>query len=291
MVTLKTKVLLMTGLSGAGKTFSLKRLEDMGYEVIDNPPLFTLENILSPNFSRPSKIAIGMDTRTRDFEGETISSIIKNLRRREDLDFHVVFLDCEESVLYHRYSESRRPHPMFENIPIEEAIAHERILLEPLKNESDFVIDTTGLKAPEFKDLLIHHFGTTVDSVFNVHLTSFGFRYGIPRNIEFLFDVRFLSNPYYDKHLRESDGRDKTVQDHIKKDPLYLSFIERLQEMFEKMLPRYKEDLRYALSIGIGCTGGQHRSVFVAEELGRFFKEKGIQLNLYHRDVIENNKK
>ena len=280
------KVLLLTGLSGAGKTFSLKRLEDIGYEVIDNPPLFTILDILNPEQFLPAKIAIGIDTRTRDFEGESIEHIISHLRNRKDLDFKVVFLDCDDQVLYHRYAESRRPHPLLGNVPIMEAIAQERVLLEPLKKESDDVIDTSGLKAPEFTRLLLHHFGEEKKSKVQVHLTSFGFRYGIPRNAEFLFDVRFLLNPYYETTLRPMNGRDGEIQDYIRLDPVYTLFINHVIETFKILLPRYKQDLRKGLSIGIGCTGGQHRSVFVVEELARFFERENAKTEIYHRDLI-----
>lgn len=281
----QTQVLLLTGLSGAGKTFSLKRLEDLGYEVIDNPPLFTILDILNPAQFLPTKIAIGIDTRTRDFEGERIAYIISTLRAKENIDFKVVFLDCDDSVLYHRYSESRRPHPLLENVPILEAISHERILLEPLKQESDYVIDTSGLKSPEFVSLLLHHFGGEITSELQIHLTSFGFRYGIPRNIEFLFDVRFLLNPYYEGCLKKMNGQDFPIQEYIRKDPLYFSFLSHILDLFKMILPQYRQDLRKGVSIGIGCTGGQHRSVFFVEELAAFFKTQGVKIEVHHRDL------
>ena len=284
-MTQTVQVLLLTGLSGAGKTFSLKRLEDIGYEVIDNTPLFTILDILNPEKFLPNKIAIGIDTRTRDFEGERIGEIIDHLRTRKDLDFKVVFLDCDDQVLYHRYAESRRPHPLLDNVPIIDAIIQERVLLEPLKAESDYVIDTSGLKAPEFSRLLLHHFGEEKNSKLHVHLTSFGFRYGIPRNAEFLFDVRFLLNPYYEADLRPMNGKDLPIQDYIRLDPVYTLFINHMIETFTILLPRYRQDLRKGLSICVGCTGGQHRSVFVVEELAAFFGKQNAKVEVYHRDL------
>ncbi len=284
-MTQKTQVLLLTGLSGAGKTFSLKRLEDIGYEVIDNPPLFTILDILNPEQFLPKRIVIGIDTRTRDFEGEKISQIIEELKSRPNFDFKVVFLDCDDHVLYHRYAESRRPHPLLENVPIMEAITQERVLLSPLKRESDSIIDTSGLKAPEFTRLLMHHFGEEGNLDFHVHLTSFGFRYGIPRNAEFIFDVRFLSNPYYEEELRPMNGQHDLIQEYIRQDPLYEPFMRHTLEIFKILLPRYRQDLRKSVSIGIGCTGGQHRSVFITQELFMFFKKENIKVEVHHRDL------
>lgn len=284
-MTQKTQVLLLTGLSGAGKTFSLKRLEDIGYEVIDNPPLFTILDILNPEQFLPKRIVIGIDTRTRDFEGEKISQIIEELKSRSDLEFQVVFLDCDDGVLYHRYAESRRPHPLLENIPIIEAISQERVLLNSLKQRSDHVIDTSGLKAPEFTRILLHHFGEDDGLDFHVYLTSFGFRYGIVRNAEFVFDVRFLSNPYYERELRPMNGQHDPIQEYIRQDPLYKPFMEHILEMLKILIPRYRQDLRKSVSIGIGCTGGQHRSVFVTQELLAFFKNENIKVEVHHRDL------
>jgi UPF0042 nucleotide-binding protein len=283
------QILLLTGLSGSGKTFSLKKLEDMGYEVIDNPPIFAILDILDSSRKLPEKIAISIDTRTRDFEEKNVCKMIETLRAKPYFNLKVVFLDCEDDVLYHRYSESRRPHPLLDNVPIMEAIAKERILLSSIKKESDIILDTSRLKAPEFTKLLIHYFGDLKPFQTNIYLTSFGFRYGIPRNIEFLFDVRFLSNPYYQDLLKPLSGLNEPVRNYILQDPSYADFKNYLTKMFTILLPRYDQNLRKGISIGIGCTGGQHRSVFVTEELALFFKEKNMHVDVYHRDLANKN--
>lgn len=284
-------VLLVTGMSGAGKTSALKALEDLGYEAVDNLPLSLLGNLVLPSqrtldvheFRQP--LAIGVDIRTRDFAAETFTRELDRLRAVDDIAVRVLFLDCDDEELARRYAETRHRHPLAGDRPLRDGIAHERRLLAAMRDCSDIVIDTSRLPLGDLKRLLEGHFGLGGTSALSVFVTSFAFRRGVPREADLVFDVRFLANPHYDPALRPLTGRDAQVADFIAGDTDFDGFFGNLCRLLGPLLPRYAAEGKSYLTIAVGCTGGRHRSVFVAERLAKWLKGQGIGIRLSHRDL------
>jgi len=285
------RVLLVTGMSGAGKTSALKALEDLGYEAVDNLPLSLLGNLVLPGqytldareFHRA--LAVGIDIRTRDFVAEAFAGEIERLRADDELAVEVLFLDCDDDELTRRYAETRHRHPLAVDRPIQDGIAHERQLLAPARASSDIVIDTSRLPLGDLKRLLDGHFGLGDKPALAVFVTSFSFRQGIPREADLVFDVRFLANPHYDPALRPLTGRDAAVAEFIAADADFAGFFGNLCRLVGPLLPRYAAEGKSYLTIAIGCTGGRHRSVFVAERLAVWLSEQGIGVHLGHREL------
>jgi len=284
-------VLLVTGMSGAGKTSALKALEDLGYEAVDNLPLSLLGNLVLPSqrtfdvhaFRRP--LAIGIDIRTRDFAAETFARELDRLRTVDEISVRVLFLDCDDDELARRYVETRHRHPLAIDRPLPDGIAHERQLLAATRECSDIVIDTSHLPLGNLKRLLEGHFGLGDKPALSVFITSFAFRRGIPREADLVFDVRFLTNPHYDPALRPLTGRDAEVADFIAGDGDFAAFFGNLCRLLGPLLPRYAAEGKSYLTIAIGCTGGRHRSVFVAERLAKWLDGQGIGFHLSHREL------
>lgn len=290
----RARVILVTGMSGAGKTSALKALEDLGFEAVDNLPLSLLmslvppgerraDNAESPGFARP--LAIGIDIRTRDFGAQPFLAEMERLAGSRQVDVRILFLDCDDEELKRRYAETRHRHPLALDRPVSDGIAHERRLMAALKDRSDVAIDTTGLGPGELKRLLAGHFGTPAATGLSVVVTSFAYRRGLPREADLVFDVRFLANPHYDPTLRPMDGRNEPVGQFISRDPGYGTFIESLTRLLKPLLPRYVAEGKSYLTIAVGCTGGRHRSVFVAETLARWLEAEGEKVAVLHRDL------
>jgi len=279
------RVLLVTGLSGAGHTTSLRALEDFGFEAIDNLPLSLLRRLLSSpdSFARP--LAIGVDIRTRDFEADSLLDEIESLGESEGLALQLLFLDCDDGTLLRRYTETRRRHPMGGDRPVLDEIAHERLLLAPLRERADMVLDTTRFSPWELRQQLKEIFGGGDGPKLRLFVTSFAYANGLPREADLVFDVRFLANPHYEPALRPLSGRDREVGEHIAKDPGFDSFFNGLTAMLGMLLPRYEKEGKAYLTIAIGCTGGRHRSVFVAEKLGEWLSQEGRQASIRHREL------
>ncbi len=280
-------VLLVTGLSGAGKTSALKAFEDMGYEAIDNVPLSLLNALVKPTqkdgFQRP--IAIGIDIRTRDFAVDAFIDELDGMLNETSLEAGVLFIDCDDDELRRRYAETRHKHPLAQDRPVSDGIAHERRLVSILRNRADVVIDTTRFGPGELKRILEGHFGLGHETTLSVFVTSFSFRQGLPREADLVFDVRFLANPHYDPALKELTGRDEAVADYIAKDTGFGNFFDNLTCLISPLLPRYAAEGKSYLTIAIGCTGGRHRSVFVAEKLARWLENEDRSIHLLHRDL------
>ena len=265
------RVLLVTGMSGAGKTSALKALEDMGYEAIDNVPLSLMYNLAHPKQTElPSggerrPIAIGIDIRTRDFGLDAFTLELDRLCGEADIDTRVLFLDCDDEELKRRYDETRHRHPLAQDRPVADGIALERRLVAPLRDRADLAIDTTGFGPGELKRLIEGKFGTDSDHGLSVFVTSFSYRQGLPREADLVFDVRFLANPHYDPELRLLSGIDPAVGEYIVKDEGFREFFDNLTGFLKPLLPRYAQEGKSYLTIAIGCTGGRHRSVFLAD--------------------------
>ncbi len=279
------RVLLVTGMSGAGKTTALKALEDSGFEVVDNLPL-TLLRTLVGDISRSGKaLAVGVDVRTRDFGTEQVLAEIDTLHDELGLPIFIVFLDCDDEVIERRYTETRRRHPLAEDRAPIDGIRHERELLTPLRDRADFLVDTTDLNVHDLRRLLQGRFRPRREPGMHVFVTSFSYRRGLPREADLVFDVRFLRNPHYEPTLRDRTGLDQAVADHVATDPAFEPFLHNLLGLLDLLLPRYEREGKAYLTIAFGCTGGKHRSVFLAERIGAWLRERGQSVRIGHRDI------
>lgn len=287
-------IVLVTGLSGAGRTTALKVLEDMGDEAIDNLPLSLLGSFLSAEaLQSPAAadaeirppVAIGLDIRSRNFSVDGLIAEIDRLKARSDIRLSVLFLDCEDDTLLRRYSETRRRHPLAAGRPLREGIVLERQLLVPVRERADLVVDTTHLQARDLRRQLQGHFGENAQKSLSVFVTSFAYRRGLPRDADLVFDVRFLANPHYDPELRPLTGQDRRIQGFVTEDPGFAPFFGHLTMMLSSLLPRYNHEGKSTLTIAIGCTGGRHRSVTVAERLAEWMRREGHGVIITHRDI------
>jgi UPF0042 nucleotide-binding protein len=282
-----TRLVLVTGLSGAGRTTALKQLEDLGYEAIDNLPLSLIGRLLSPltGDSAGHAIAVAVDFRTRDFSVAAFDAAVAGLRAKSGISMSVLFLDCESETLARRFTETRRRHPLADDRPVVDGIEHERRLLDPVRERADLVIDSSQLTGRELTRLLAGHFGLDDGTEeMMVSVISFSYRSGLPREADLVFDVRFLANPHYEEELRPLDGRDARVAQFVAADPAYDTFMDDLTGMLSHLFPLYLREGKSYLTIAIGCTGGQHRSVAVAENLTQDLQEGGHNVLVKHRD-------
>ena len=285
----RRRVVLVTGLSGAGLSTALKALEDMGYEAVDNLPMFLLDALIRQARIGRKPLAVGIDSRTRGFTAQALLDEIAGLeagdRTGEPTEVRLVFMDADDDVLQRRFTETRRRHPMAIDRPVADGIHRERELLAPLRDFIDVMIDTSALSNPELRRILAGHFRLDAAPGLSIFVTSFSFRRGVPREADLIFDVRFLTNPHYDPTLRPLTGRDPPVADKVASDPDFPQFFERLTALLDPLLPRYRQEGKSYLTIGIGCTGGRHRSVYVAERLSAWLQGKGVSVGLSHRDL------
>lgn len=278
------RLVLVTGMSGAGRSSALRVLEDEGWEAIDNLPLSLLDAVVGEvGLQRP--IAIGVDIRTRDFAVGPVLGQLDALARDPRFASTLLFVDCEDEVLGRRYTETRRRHPLAEGRPLADGIAAERRLVAPLRERADLMIDTSSLTPADFRAQLLGHVGLTAGGSMAVFVTSFSFRQGLPREADLVFDVRFLANPHYDPALRPLSGRDDAVAAFVSRDPGFEPFFGQLTAMLAPLLPRYEREGKSYLTIAVGCTGGRHRSVFTAERLAAWLGEQGRPVHLGHRDI------
>jgi len=278
-------VLLVTGMSGAGKTSALKTLEDIGYEAVDNIPLFLLSSLVTPVQRVRRPIAIGADIRTRDFGVEAFLKELDHLVAESGAEVKVLFMDCDDDELRRRYAETRHRHPLALDRPVSDGIQHERKLVSGLRDRADVVLDTTGLGPGDLKRILQGHFSLDDEQKLTVFVTSFSYRRGLPREADLVFDVRFLANPHYDPRLRELTGKNCEVAEYIACDKGFEAFFEALTNLLAALLPRYVAEGKSYLTIAVGCTGGRHRSVFVAEKLAAWLESHKRPLQLRHRDL------
>lgn len=277
------RVVIVTGMSGAGKSTALKVLEDVGYFCVDNLPipLFPkLAELLKVQDTEFNKIALGLDIRG----GQEFFELEKMLK---GINCEIVFLDASDSVLIKRYKETRRTHPLIAQGSIRDGLQKEREILEPIKKKADYIIDTSLLLTRELKQALQKIFVDNQEYK-NLYLTvvSFGFKYGIPSDADLVFDVRFLPNPYYIEELRAKTGNEKEVQDYVMSNGKADIFLQKLKDMVEFLIPNYITEGKHQLVIGIGCTGGKHRSVTLANALYDYFKQKNqYGVRIEHRDI------
>lgn len=286
----KNRLLLVTGLSGAGKTTALKALQDLGYESIDHLPLALFEKLLpadgADTLVESCLLAVGVNVRTRGFTVERLMAEVQRLDALDSIEVKVLFLSCDDDELCRRYKESRHRHPLAVDRPLLDGIAAERQLMAPLRARADLTIDTAGLSPGALKRRLEATFGSAAAGASLVVLVaSFSYALGVPRDADLVFDVRFLSNPHYRPELRPLTGKDPAVAAFLSDEPTYKPFFSALTTLLEPLLPRYAAEGKTYLTIAVGCTGGRHRSVFVAERLAAWFGSGGQHILIEHRGL------
>lgn len=283
------RLLLVTGMLGAGKSTVLKVLEDLGWETIDNFPVRLLAQLVSPS-SRPAgesrpPLAIGFDSRTRGFDPNAIIKQVKALTQRPDLEVTTLFLDCSGQELERRYNETRRRHPLAADLPASAGIAAERELMEPLRRWADMVVVTTDFSSNQLQQVVRERFAPLSDQKLTVTLSSFGFARGMPPVADLVFDMRFLDNPHWDSALRPLTGRDDAVGAYVSRDPAFAEAFARIRDLILFLLPRYEAQGKAYVHVAFGCTGGRHRSVFVAEQMAHVLRDAGFSPTLLHRNL------
>lgn len=278
------QLLLVTGPSGAGRTTAINALEDLGHEVIDNLPLSLVPRLIEgPPLDRP--IALGLDVRNRDFNATALIELIDQLTRDAGVMLEVLYLDCARDELIRRYSETRRRHPLAPDETPAMGIAREIDLLAPVRVRADHLIDTTEMSPHDLKAEIALWFNRAAPTRLAVSVQSFSYKRGVPRGVDMIFDCRFLANPHWVPALRDLDGRDAAVVAHVSADPRFKPFMEKLTDLLLFLLPAQVDEGKAHLAIGFGCTGGQHRSVAVAEILGNALAEAGWAVSKRHREL------
>ena len=275
---------VVTGLSGAGRSSALKALEDLGFEAMDNLPLSLLRPLLARRGRTHPPLAVGIDARSRDFDPARLGRIVSGSKKKGSKPLRLLFLDATDETLARRYRETRRKHPLGADRSIGSAIRRERLLLKPLRLAADEVVDSTDLAPPSLRRLLRARFGSGASDM-RLSVVSFAYRRGLPADSDLVFDVRFLDNPHYRAALRPLTGRDPKIAAFIAKDPGFTNFFKALTDLLAILLPRFDDEGKSDVTIAVGCTGGRHRSVYVAEKLGRWMSARGLDATVRHRDL------
>ena len=281
------RFVIVTGMSGAGKSSALKMLEDVGYVCVDNLPtrlLCRFAELTLDKTANISNVALGIDIRS----GASIDEFLEELKKVNEMGvkFEILFLNASNRILIKRYKETRRNHPLARNGRIEDGIEKEREAVDVLKKHADYVIDTSQLLTRELKAEIDRIFVREEEYAnFNVAVVSFGFKFGIPADVDLVFDVRFLPNPYYDLSLRPLTGNDRPIQEFVMKHEESRVFLEKLEDMLKFLIPNYIKEGKYNLVIGIGCTGGKHRSVTITNALAEKLKQLPYPVKVEHRDI------
>jgi UPF0042 nucleotide-binding protein len=277
------KLIVVSGPSGAGRSTAINVLEDLGFEAIDNVPLTLIPRLTDGALLRP--LAIGLDVRNRDFTVSGVSDLMKQLHQRADIDAQLLFLEAGEDTLVRRYSETRRRHPLAPDEPAIQGIRREADLLMLLRQQAEFLLDTSDMSPHDLKARLTDWFGDRGAALFGISLQSFSYKRGTPKGVDMMFDCRFLKNPYWDPSLRAFTGLDPAVGAHIETDARLAGFVAKVTDLLLLLLPAFRDEGKSHLSIGFGCTGGQHRSVYVTEQLALALANQGWQVSKRHREM------
>lgn len=278
------RLVLVTGPSGAGRSTAINVLEDLGYEAIDNLPLSLVPRLLDGP-ARPVPLALGLDVRNRDFSASNLIELIDRLTRLPEYAPEVLFLDCSTEQLLRRFNETRRRHPLWAEGAPQDAILAERDMLAPIRARADVLVDTSEASPHDLKAELARWFDAEPGRRLAVSVQSFSYKRGVPRGLDMMFDCRFLANPHWEPALRPLDGRDGAVQDYVRADPRFAEFFQRVRDLALFVLPAHLDEGKAHLAIGFGCTGGQHRSVTMAEKMADALAKAGWQVSIRHREL------
>ena len=278
-----SRLLLVTGMSGAGKSTVLDALEDLGWDCVDNLPPALLRDFVhgEREAPQPMPIAVGMDVRSRGFDPRSLPDLLRSV---EGVTPEILYLDCAGSELIRRYDETRRRHPLAPDRPAEDGIARERAATAPLRQLADTLIDTTELTPAELRDELRRRYGGDVDEPV-ITIVSFGFARGISRTADLVFDMRFADNPYWVDELRPLTGQEQAVRDYCSSDVAWTPAMDQIESLLIGLIPRYWAAGKSYLTVAFGCTGGRHRSVAAAVEMARRLRDAGFSPNVRHRDL------
>jgi UPF0042 nucleotide-binding protein len=282
------RIVLVTGMAGAGRTTALRALEDAGFDAVDNPPIDLLGSLFKPSDQAGRRLAIGIDCRAHAFDSQGLNRDLDDLLEDNSERVRVLFLDCEEEILRRRFTETRRRHPLAQDRRVTDGIAEERVMMAPLRRRADLVIDTSQLAPGDLRRIVVGNFAEAGDQL-TVSVTSFAYRNGLPREADLVFDVRFLTNPHYVDALRPLTGKDPGVRAYVEADPNYQVLIDGLRNLLMSLLPSYRREGKAYLTIAFGCTGGRHRSIAVAQAIAGTLREAGWPVLLHHRDTPEAN--
>jgi RNase adapter protein RapZ len=285
-----SRIVLVTGMSGAGRTSALKDLEDLGFEAVDNLPATLLGTLVRPGNRVERDVAIGIDCRTRAFDPQKLRRQLAERANSRSSNLSLLFLDCDDEILRRRFTETRRRHPLGPDRPVTDGILRERQLMAPLRECADLVIDTSQLSTADLRQLIAGHFGQSAAVQPTLSVISFAYRSGLPREADLVFDVRFLGNPHYVDELRPLTGADPAVRAYVEADPAFGPLMAHLEALLMPLLPLYQEEGKSYLTIAFGCTGGRHRSVVVAESFAARLRDAGRLVAVQHRDTPEANR-
>ena len=285
----KPRIIIVTGLSGSGKTHACRCLEDLGYFCVDNlPPVFIPKfvELCSHASSHVTQVVFVVDTRSREFF-DNLVQILEDMDKK-NLDYEMLFMDASDDAIIRRYKETRRRHPMAPSSRISDGVAKERARLETVRGKATYLIDTSNLSKAELRDKIKLLFSKNESSSMSISVLSFGFKYGIPMDADIVLDVRFLPNPFYIENLRHKSGSVAEVAEYISEKPVTQEFLKRLNSLIEFLIPQYVKEGKSQLVIAVGCTGGMHRSVFIAKHIFDLISSNGYTVNLEHRDLMKN---
>lgn len=284
-------LIIITGMSGAGKTVAIQSLEDLGYFCVDNMPASLIPKfteLIIQSSGKFNRVALVIDLRGREFF-ETLFEALNSLDKSEMIKYEIIFLDADDNTLVRRYKETRRRHPLSSEGTTFEGISAERKLLQDLKGSASQIIDTSNLKPSELKEEIISRFSGERKNNLSINIISFGFKYGVPIDADLVFDVRFLPNPYYIEAMRPQTGLDQGVNDYVMEFEETKNFLAKLTDLLKFLIPNYQKEGKNQLVIGIGCTGGRHRSVAISEYLAKAFSNEW-ETNVKHRDILKDHR-
>ncbi len=277
-------LIIITGSSGAGRTTAINALEDRGFEIIDNIPISMIDNLFFQGMENKN-VALGIDIRTRDFSTKLLGSMVNRYQSLEGMKVSLFFLECGHNKLLARFNETRRRHPLSGVKSLTQALTEEKELLEPLKSIAEVVIDTTDYSPNDLREELLRYLTTNSLKKLTILVQSFSYKHGLPRNLDMVLDCRFLRNPYWQEGLRDLDGNAELVKEYVTGLPEFDEFFNNIIPMLEFLIPLYEKEGKTDFSLGLGCTGGKHRSVVVAHKLTKFLHAMGNKVFIKHRDL------